>query len=113
MQHDPVSNFIRQAAIKSSIPGENDPAIQEAIRDTYLRRNSTYTPQSEVAKEAIKKDTGEVFGAGVRAGVAGLTTDVKYFNALIDSLTGDDEGVKRNLKAASQAERVAGDITQS
>ena len=46
----------------------------------------------------------EVFSAGVQTGVEGMAADMEYFSALLNTVTGDEEGAKQALRRAEVQE---------
>ena len=47
---------------------------------------------------------GEIFAAGMQTGVEGMAADMEYFSALINTVTGDEEGAKQSLRRAEVQE---------
>jgi hypothetical protein len=47
---------------------------------------------------------GEIFAAGMQTGVEGMAADMEYFSALINTVSGDEEGAKQALRRAEVQE---------
>jgi len=79
--------------------------------------NRLENPQLEVPEPAELEDAkgnrsysiGETFQKGMQSGAEGLAADLSYFQALGNSLVGDEEGVSRNVAIAQAKEGFAAD----
>ena len=47
---------------------------------------------------------GEIFAAGMQTGVEGMAADMEYFSALINTVSGDEEGAKQAIRRAEVQE---------
>jgi hypothetical protein len=55
---------------------------------------------------------GAAFERGTKAGVSGLESDMNYFGALLNTLTGDEDGADTRIRRARQAETHSANVME-
>ena len=55
---------------------------------------------------------GAAFERGTKAGVSGLESDMNYFGALFNTLTGDEDGADTRIRRARQAETYSANVME-
>lgn len=86
------------------MPTPKDLAIQSALRTGTGAQLATDLTPDAVELEYAPDGIGETFERGIRSGAAGMDSSINYFQALGNSLLGDEEGVATRINNARIAE---------
>jgi hypothetical protein len=86
------------------MPTPKDLAIQSALRTGTGAQLATELTPDAVELEYAPDGVGETFARGIRSGAAGMDSSINYFQALGNSLIGDEEGVATRINNAQIAE---------